>query len=61
MNDDKRNEELRRRKIENFRVQIPEDSFPRESGRSPREEPPAINSYSVWRKPPSGGCPYGGA
>ena len=46
MNDDKRNEELRRRKIENFRVQIPEDSFPQESGRSPREEPPAINSYS---------------
>ena len=47
MNDDKRNEELRRRKIENFRVQIPEDSFPQESGRSPREEPPAINSYSL--------------
>lgn len=46
MKDDKRNEELRRRKVENFRVQIPEDPFPEEQSFPGPAEPPVINSYS---------------
>ena len=43
MNDDKRNEELRRKKVENFRVQIPEDSFS-EGQESRGREPSVLNS-----------------
>lgn len=46
MNDDNRNDELRRRKVANFRVQIPEDAPPEEGGPPRKEEPPVLNSYS---------------
>ena len=49
MNDDKRNEELRRKKVENFRVQIPEDSFS-EGQESRGREPSVLNSYSDPQK-----------
>lgn len=40
MNDDKNLDDLRRRRVENFKVQIPDEEF------VPEKEPPVLNSHS---------------